>query len=75
VDGHSEHDVLEEIAAGGLPADVHAQIVAEPAPFVRCCAPYVRAAKIFPETCSLAAGHGQRAHTSNHFTAAIGWWA
>jgi len=53
---------------GGTPVGVFV-----PAP--TCGQNYTHDRQVFPEKCSLPAGHKPRTSTANHFCFGIGWWA
>ena len=72
-------EIIDEITRGGLPSNVRVELVREappafePAP--RCGQNYTHDRQVFPEKCSLPAGHKPRTSTANHFCFGIGWWA
>lgn len=40
-----------------------------------CGQNYTANGRVFPEKCSLPAGHKPKTTTSNHYTFGLGWWA
>lgn len=84
---NGEDKILDEITQGGLPSNVRVEIVAEAPPLelapwpaepalpAVCGQNYVANNHVFPEKCSLPAGHKPKSSTANHFCFGIGWWA